>query len=368
MINRKENIKIDKKIKLNNKIVFNMKLKKYMLTPFKDKGLYSETSEIKKNTSLKNLTISEYYYKHPFFYNEENLNLQLKILRELQKINNRYLTPIKDNSNINTNISSPTDSNTNINTNNLTKNSTNFSFNKNYSNIETPKKINTLTREHLSFYDPNTNLKLPQISKNISNNIKVEINDNPRTNINRKILVQNNNNSDNKSNKEKIFNFSGFKNTPIKVKENEDLLYKVVFETNTLFNSEKKNIIDNKLNMIYAENEEQYKKIIEREYKRLLSEGKKVKSKNIAPSIKLKIGEAKDRIHFMKGIMDYAFPGFVLYKIKLIQKRLKNQKNKGINLECFSGTEIRDKDKKIRNNSRKEYLLKSIKLLHESNK
>ena len=365
---KKESLKNDKKIKIKikEKNFFNFKLKKYMITQYKNKGLLSERPQIKKNGTLKNLSTSNYYYKNPFFYNEENLNLQLKILRELQKINNRYSTPIQDNSNINRN--SYNNTNRNINRNNMTKYSTNFSLNKNYSNIETPKKINTLKRANLSFEDTNTNLKLPQISKNINNDIRVEISDNHENNINTNNFLRNNNNSVNKINKEKLFNITSINKTPIKIKENEDLFYKVVFESKHLFKSEKKKIIDNKLNIIYAENEEQYKNIIEKEYKKLLSEGKKVKNKNIAPSTKLKIDEAKERIHFMKGIIDYTFPEFLLYKLKMIQKRLKPQKNSDINLECVSGADIRDKIKKTRNNFRKEYLLKSIKIFNEFTK
>lgn len=90
-------------------------------------------------------------------------------------------------------------------------------------------------------------------------------------------------------------------------------------------------IVDNKLNMRYAENEEQYKKIIEKEKKILLSQGKKVKNKNISEHINMKMDDIKKRIRFMKGVMDFSYPGFVLTKIRTIDKQLKKKMNLNIN-------------------------------------
>ena len=83
-----------------------------------------------------------------------------------------------------------------------------------------------------------------------------------------------------------------------------------------------------------------------------------MKSKNVAPSIKLKLNEAKSRIQFMKGVMDYSYPGFVLSKIKFIQKKLNEHKNKINYIDRIKGMEKRNKEKTERNEFRKEYLLK----------
>ena len=86
-----------------------------------------------------------------------------------------------------------------------------------------------------------------------------------------------------------------------------------------------KPVIDNKLNMRYAENEEQYKNIMEKDKKILLSQGKKVKNKIPSDYIKIKVDDIKTRIRFMKGIIDFSFPGFVLTKIKAIDTKLKKE-------------------------------------------
>ena len=218
----------------------------------------------------------------------------------------------------------------------------------------------------LSLDDPNPNF--PNIFKRIDKkSINAEINDNINYDdktASYKFLNQPSKRPSisEKSNTEKMNNHSSDKNSPVKLTANDNYFYKIVFKSKPLFRMDRKVVIDNKLNMKYAENEEQYKKIIEREYKNLRLKGKKVKSKNISPSIKLKLSETKNRIHFMKGIMDYSYPGFVLSKIKMMQKKLNEQKKESIFRNQLSQMELREKEKTLRNNSRKEYLLKSITL------
>ena len=196
------------------------------------------------------------------------------------------------------------------------------------------------------------NLNLPNILNDKSkdredSDIKIEINDNEDDDFHKDSTYIKNENFVN----------------PIKnLKLNDEYFYKIVFKTKPIFKNEQKLIVDNKFNMIYAENEDQYKKIIEKEYNRLLSEGKKVKSKNNAPSIKQKLNETKSKIKFMKGIMDYTYPGFVLSKIKAMQKRLNEHKFKIDYNNSINGMEKRNKEIEERNQSRKEYLLNSITL------
>ena len=142
--------------------------------------------------------------------------------------------------------------------------------------------------------------------------------------------------------------------------QSEDFYYKSVFKMKPLFRR-RRPVVDNKLNMRYAENEEQYKKIIEKEQKILLSKGKKVKNRNNSEHINIKMEEIKKRIRFMKGIIDFSFPGFVLTKIKTIDKRLKkeNEYSKKLN-KYFSPTELRDLNKNKRNSERKEYFYECI--------
>ena len=140
----------------------------------------------------------------------------------------------------------------------------------------------------------------------------------------------------------------------------EDFYYKSVFKMKPLFRR-RKPVVDNKLNMRYAENEEQYKKIIEKEQKILLSQGKKIKNRNNSEHINIKMEEIKKRIRFMKGIIDFSFPGFVLTKIKTIDKRLKkeNEFNHKLN-KYYSPTELRNLNKNKRDNERKNYFYECI--------
>lgn len=326
--------------KLFYKKRYNINLKKTIISLNKENDYPSFEKTNTKNNTIKN-TISN-YFKNPFFFNDNNLNLQLKILKELNKMKFiRNLTP----------------GNTNLNTNY----STNNSFNKANNNYRRPK-INIYTKNNRTYYkDKSFNLDLPNISiinNKEDNNIKLEINDNDENNIKTKKF-----NSFYKfSNSRRVntLNNKNFKKSPQNLKDIDEYFYEIIFKSKPLFKFSKKLIIDNKFNMIYAENEEQYRKIIEKEYSRLISEGKKVKSKNIAPSIKVKLNESKNRIQFMKRIIDYSYPRYVLKKIKFMQKKLNEHKKKAYYLNSLNGMEKRNKDNQERNENRKEYLLKSI--------
>ena len=365
--------KINKKQKLLKGKLYNLKLRKFMIASYNNKGFSSpRINGMNSNHSKtsKNITISDYYYKNPYFYNEQSLNVQLKVLKELQNIKNSrdFSLTKRDYSNIFAN--SITNNNSISNTELNTKYSSKFISHSNENKQKTEKnKIN--------LEDTFSEFQFPNISKIKDNNsIKVEINNNYNNlynNVNDNLeSIKDNNfsiqklNQTTKSNKSgnlKQFNLTDGKNTPIKVKENDNYVYKIIFKSKPLFKSDKKIVIDNKFNMKYAENEDQYKRIVEKEYKILRAKGKKIKKKNISPSIKLKLKEAKDRIHFMKGIIDYSYPGFILSKIKVMQKRLHDQKNDAIFKNNLSEMELRDKEKSQRNYLRKKYLLNSITLL-----
>lgn len=132
--------------------------------------------------------------------------------------------------------------------------------------------------------------------------------------------------------------------------------YNRVFKMKPLFRKIKP-IVDNKLNMRYAENEEQYIKIIEKENKTLLSEGKKIKNKAPSNYIVTKVDDIKTRIRFMKGIIDFSFPGFVLTKIKSIDKKIRRENEKKYKAKDFhSPVEKRNILNNKRFSDRKTYL------------
>ena len=96
--------KINKKQKLLKGKLNKFQLKKFMIKSYNNKGFSSpKTKDMNSNHSntSKNITISDYYYKNPYFYNDRSLNVQLKILKELQNIkNNRDFSMTKRDSNI----------------------------------------------------------------------------------------------------------------------------------------------------------------------------------------------------------------------------------------------------------------------------
>ena len=288
-------LKHSKSPRIGYKKRYNISLNKFLITSYKDK-IQNNQNKILKNNSIKNT--SRYNYKDPFFYNDNNLDLQLKILKALKNIE---ITP----------NSSPESTHRNINTNHTSCksfHSTNFINNG-------KEKRNILSWDKIDYKNNKTNINFPYISKNINNNnIQIEINDNSKDDnkYNIKRLIKKNFSFDNISNNKSKYNCLSSRN----LKENDEYFYKMIFNSKPIF-SDKKLIIDNKLNMIYAENEEQYEKIIEKENNKLILKGKKVKSKNFSPSIKLKLDETKNSIKFMKGILDYSFPSFIITKLNI---------------------------------------------------
>ena len=144
-------------------------------------------------------------------------------------------------------------------------------------------------------------------------------------------------------------------------KENNDYFYKSVFKMKPIFRKFRP-IVDNKFNMVYAENEEQYKALIEKEAKMLRAQGKPVKKKNVSEIINYQMKDIRDRIRFMKGIMDYTYPGFVLTKIKAIDKQLKSQDLHSKYSNFLSPVNIRNIEVKNRGDERKKFLYGSIEI------
>ena len=124
-----------------------------------------------------------------------------------------------------------------------------------------------------------------------------------------------------------------------------------------------KPVIENKYNLKFSENEEEYNSIIEKEYQEKISKGKKVKRKKSNISIKLKIDEALDKVNFMKDVIDYSYPLFVLSKIKVKQRNLTNLKKRRNNryINFITEKDKRLKEIKTRDEKRTKYLLSELK-------
>ena len=150
-------------------------------------------------------------------------------------------------------------------------------------------------------------------------------------------------------------------------KENNDYFYKSVFKMKPIFRKFRP-IVDNKFNMRYAENEEQYQALVEKEAKILKAQGKPVKKKNVSELIKFQMKDIKDRIRFMKGIMDYTYPGFVLTKIEVMEKQLNSEDTSSRFKNFLTPVSMRNLENKNRGIERKKYLYGSIGIVKSQNK
>ena len=117
--------------------------------------------------------------------------------------------------------------------------------------------------------------------------------------------------------------------SPFCLKARDENLYKRIFYS--YFRKPeivKKKGIDNKLNIIYAENEEKFKKKIKIMNEKLKKEGKKEINSIFPNSIENKVALIKHKIKFMKKIVDYAYPEMVLTRIREVNKILEYRRNK----------------------------------------
>ena len=93
---------------------------------------------------------------------------------------------------------------------------------------------------------------------------------------------------------------------------------------------------------------------------------KKAKNKNISEHINMKMDDIKKRIRFMKGVMDFSYPGFVLTKIRAIDKQLKKENEFRHKLhEYHSPVDVRNFNKTKRNIDRKQYFYECINIKKE---
>ena len=134
-----------------------------------------------------------------------------------------------------------------------------------------------------------------------------------------------------------------------------DYIYKSIFTNSTLF-KEKPHYIDNKLNIVYCQNESQYKIIMEKRNKLMENKGTVLKFEEDSEKIKERVDDIKEKIKFMKNIMDYSYPSFMVSKFKSCGKKLKNQ----INEDCDNPVEARNKQIIKRNNLRTNYLIQNL--------
>lgn len=112
----------------------------------------------------------------------------------------------------------------------------------------------------------------------------------------------------------------------------DNYLYKKIFYYSDKNKKLKSDSLDNKLNIIYSENENQYKQNIIK-LNDLYKKMGKNKYYSLEPSqSETKLKTLKYRVDFMKRIVDYTFPNMVLTKIREQKKIVYEKKNKLINI------------------------------------
>ncbi len=137
--------------------------------------------------------------------------------------------------------------------------------------------------------------------------------------------------------------------SPFCIKARDESLYKRIFYT--YFQKPiivKKKGIQNKLNIIYAENEEKFKKKMKIINEKLKKEGKREKNAIFPNSVEYKLAKLEHKIKFIKKIVDYAYPEMVLTKLREANKMLENSRNKFNSLVPFKSADYQiEKNNKI---------------------
>ena len=164
----------------------------------------------------------------------------------------------------------------------------------------------------------------------------------PKIKTNRKSRNNNKNNSKNN----------------VKINKSVDYAYKSIFPNEHLY-KEKIKIVDNKLNLVYCQNELQYKYIMEKQ--------KKLKGANIiekeSEQIKERVDNIKTKVKFMKNVIDYSYPSFLLAKIQIWKKNLEKIKG-GEKLlpQEEQKNEIKNKNIKVTNYLKKNFKVYRLKV------
>ena len=149
--------------------------------------------------------------------------------------------------------------------------------------------------------------------------------------------------------------------SPFCIKARDQYLYKKIF-----YDLEPKKIgknngcVDNKLNIIYAENEFQFEDKIFKINKKLLKLGRKLIKPTQPNSEGRRLIKCQKKIQFMKKIVDYAYPNMVLARVREEKKKLNKYKSLEQKLPSFKLADYNWKKKqKILDNS----LTKSINVI-----
>ena len=119
-------------------------------------------------------------------------------------------------------------------------------------------------------------------------------------------------------------------------------------------------MIDNKLNILYAEDEKQLKYKLDLKNQILKKQGKKIRKMVLDQNYSInKLNQVKKTIGFVKGIADYSFPDVILQKSRLKYNiiNLKKKKAKKFRLPYQIFEEEKNRDYLILSKSLSESII-----------
>ena len=247
-----------------------------------------------------------------------------------------------------------------------------YKLNKTYlSDKNSLKKTNTMDmlfkdNENISNIDDKDDAENKTSYKSIFGVYKTSSNKNKKI-INLKI------HNINKNPKENLIKNKNKENSKKAEETNINFLYNQIFPKIFIDHNANYNVIDNKLNLFYAEDYKHFEKKLNLKNEILMKQGKKLRKmvldQNYATD---KLNKVKRIIGFIKGIADYSFPDFVLQKSKLKYNimNLKKKKSEKFKLPYQIIKEEKNRINLIRSKSLCETILinnrKNINMLNNS--
>ena len=140
-----------------------------------------------------------------------------------------------------------------------------------------------------------------------------------------------------------------------------NFLYHKIFPKIFIEHNIKYNVVDNKLNIYYAENEAIFKENMNKRNIMLSKQGKPIKKILINSNyVKDKLKDIKKKISFLKGVTDYSFPSIILEKVR--QKNQIYQLNKNKHERFLVPYQAIAEEVKLYNKCKEQMLSEAIKI------
>ena len=242
----------------------------------------------------------------------------------------------------------PKSTNTNFNSINISKTPKNLLYKRNcsayYINMNSHIKDKYISDLLLSKEKKKKNKKkkLSDIEKKIN---KMELKVNLKNNKNNKNIIKcnlfiNTSRKKNKKGKEKERNVPDYLKEKYNIKGTNILSpfclkakyqfimkkFRSFLDKTKLLKTDKKDLIDNKLNIVYAENEDIYRNKLKKINMNLIMKGKKEKYKLLSSPSDRQIREIAKEVTLMKKVINFAYPNTTLIKIKDNREYFKKNK------------------------------------------